>query len=198
MGCLTDNIINLSLTQLCEFNTAGIKRLWVASYISSTIEELFGVVTNMTPTPIWVEILVKSDAKYSETYDFTAKKYKKTFEFTIKKTDFNKRESIDALLKSKLYIAYEDKNGLYHFDNVSFKAVEYALTQSFDVDNSYFIKFEAFSNNQNYAIDPGLILNNTSKNCDVLNTELVLSSNLVLNVYYDCMVGDLIGWVDPI
>lgn len=202
MSCINNNIFNLNLINSCRTNIGGIKRLFIGVYNADLFKNLKIINNNVTTInyPIqFTELLFnKTTTKYSEKYNYIDKKYEQTFELDLIKYDFEKRQAIDSLNKSKLVFIFQDMNGKYNIigekTGITANNLD-AFTDTFANKSGYLFKFFGKSDYLALGINEDLI--NQMVNCADLDDELCLSSILYWKPYENCLIGDLDDFINP-
>ncbi len=197
MGCLVNNINNINLLNECEFVSAGISKLYITSFNENFISSLqvFGNTITSIGVPMSFNEIVFSRGftKYSEVYNYADKKYEQTFDLEIKKYYYEKRNVIDALIKSKLIFIFKDFNGNYFLLGESSGLYSTGYSATTDVygsgKSSYVFKFSCKSDFGLLGIPNDLIDSLLANvDCSIFFSANALTSPLYISDYNDCII----------
>ncbi len=202
-SCIVPNLYKLNIINNCKFNAGGIQEVWIGLYNKNFYSQLTiqgNKVTDMnTPVDFQLVDFDRTSTSYKETYDPTTKKYNQTFVLDHLRYDYDKRDIIDALIKSRIIIIYKSSNGDYYIvgEKTGLSQIDFQTGSStVNSKNSYLITFNGKSDYLALGVDPEVLKKTVV--CDDLNDQLALSSILYIKPYWDCFIGDLNDFIDPV
>lgn len=205
MGCLINNIYALNVLNECSFNVPGLTQLFVAPYNSNIYSKLTifnNQITDIDASVKFTELEAnKFNSKYSESYNYETKKYEQNLFVEILKLDWNKRNSIDSLIKTQLVIIFKDANGKYYIlgEKSGVASNQYSATTDVYLQNKSIYTFNFFGKSDYplFGVAPELIDKLTDPDCSDLWGTQPTWSPLFWTQYQDCSIADLPGFIEP-
>lgn len=202
MSCIINNINEISVINNCTMSIGGIKSLLIAPFKSDFYKNITivdNIVTKIDYPIVFNEIMNDDTiSNWKEEFDYTKNLWSQKLQMNLTKYDYNKRQYIQALVKSKVMFIIEDNNGLFYLVGEkngmsSIQAV--AGTGVLAAKSEYDFVFQGFSDLPALGISEDLVKKKVD--CGDLSEALALSSTLYWYPYYDCLVGELEGFTEP-
>ena len=203
MPCIL-NINDLNNINRCAMNAAGISKIYITNYNADFFNslEFFGnYVSKVNQTIRFLELdYNKVNSKYSDSYNYQSNKYELSLDLELVGLDYEKRNIMDALVKSKIMVIFKSMNGKYFLlgEKVGITSSKFSSTTDvFNGKSVYNFTFNSKSDYLPFGVSPDIIDSITKIDCSDINSSLALDNNYLWLPYSECIVGNFDGFVEP-
>jgi len=204
MGCIINKINNISFLNECRASIGGIKKLLICNFSSDIYSKLTiinNIVTNIDSSVVFRELeFNKYNSKYTDTYNYTLEKFEYNIQIELNRISPDKREYINTLIKGSFVFIIQLQNGEYIIlgEKSGIKSNNFtSTTDTFTNKSNYLFNYYFKNDYLPFEVDSTLVSNLLNRICTDLNGEFALGSSLYWNPYRDCLIGDLVDFVNP-
>lgn len=202
--CLINNLNDLSNLNRCEFNPSGISRIFIGAYSNTFYQNMVimgNYISDLEQATRFVEVdFNKGTTKYDDNYNYDLNKYEINLNLELLNMDWEKRNIIDSLIKSKLIIIFKNVKGKYFLIGEKVGITSNKFTSTSDVSggkSGYIFNFNIKQDYLPFGIAEDLVIDLTKISCEDINHTLALGNQFLWSPYAQCLVKNFDGFTEP-